>query len=372
MTRLAIGHVLSSFGVGGQERVALDLARTQLALGHRVIAYSIAPPPDGPLAEEFHAAGIETATVPHGKRFDPTLPLRLGRRFARDRIDVVHTHNPWALIYGAPAGRLARAIVVNTKHGANPAPWRRVLLRRAAAVLTDAYVAVSEQTARMARRSRDVAERKLRVISNGIDIARFGPDSKTRADVRAELGLPMDAWVVGTVGRLLVEVKNQPLLVRALAPFLGPAQRLVIIGDGPDGAQITATAVQAGVEPWVHLTGARKDIPRLLTGFDVFVLPSRTEGLPLVIPEAMATALPVVATAVGGIPEVIDEGRTGFLVPSEDEAALRGRLKALADDPAWARSLGATARTVASTRYSLERMSREYMDLYRALLAARD
>src|SRR6188474_2395130 len=134
-----IAHVLSSFGLGGQERMAVDLARAQRASGHRVMAVSLAPPPEGPLAETFLEAGVKALTVAKRPGFDVTLPIRLGQLFVREGVEVVHTHNPQPLIYGAPAGRLAGAALIHTKHGRNPDSLRRRLLRRAAAQLVDAY-----------------------------------------------------------------------------------------------------------------------------------------------------------------------------------------------------------------------------------------
>src|SRR5262249_17047897 len=130
-------------------------------------------------------------------------------------------------------------------------------------------------------------------------------------------------------------------------------------------------AAQLGIAPHAHLLGARRDVPDVLNALDVFVLCSDTEGLPLVIPEAMAVGLPVVSTSVGGIPTVIDEGRTGFLIAAGDEAALRARLERLRADPALARACGERARATALDRFSAERMAREYIELYERLLARR-
>jgi glycosyltransferase involved in cell wall biosynthesis len=367
VTGLRIAHVLPSFEIGGQERVALDLARTHRARGHHVIAFSIARGPEGPLGAEFRAAGVETRTVAKGWRVDALLVLRLAAHFRRARIDVVQTHNPMALVYGAPAGKLAGAAVVHTKHGENlEVHARRLVLRRAAAAFADAFVAVSPTTAGAARATRDVALRKLRVIPNGIDVARFQADPEARGAVRRELGIPEDAWVVGTVGRLVHE-KNQVLLVRALGGVLGERRRLVLVGDGPEASAIVRAGEEVGATPWMHLTGARSDVPRLLKAFDVFALPSRSEGLPLVILEAMATGLAIVASSVGGLPDVIADGDTGILVTSGDPAPLRACLLALAEDPGRVRELGSRARQAAHARHSLERMSDAYLELYEEL-----
>jgi glycosyltransferase involved in cell wall biosynthesis len=232
----------------------------------------------------------------------------------------------------------------------------------------DALVAVSPETADFARKRREVDERRLSVIPNGIDLSRFQPDPAARARVRSELGIEPDAWVVGTVGRIAVE-KNQALLLRAAAPLLGRGDLLIVAGDGPLRESLFSLAASLGIAPYVHLIGARRDVPDVLNAMDAFVLCSDLEGLPLVIPEAMAVGLPVVATRVGGIPMVLDEGRTGFLVLAGDECGLRSRLEALRSNREGGRSCGARARDEALERFSADRMGSEYMTIYERVLA---
>jgi glycosyltransferase involved in cell wall biosynthesis len=366
---LSIVHVLSSFGVGGQERVALDLAIGQKQRGHRVSVISLAPPPDGAMADEFREHGIAVDRVEkRGEGIDPLLVGRLARTLRRMQAEVVHTHNPLPLIYGAPAARLAGAAAIHTKHGRNPAGRANRLLRRAAAQLAHAFVAVSETTAEQAREQHDAPRSRMHTIANGIRLDRYHPDPEARAAARVELGLG-DATVVGTVGRLDT-YKNQALLVRAMAPLLSSQVRLVIVGDGPARADVEA-AVAALPEPrWVVMTGRRMDVPRLMPAFDIFCLSSQTEGLPLVVPEAMSASLPIVSTAVGGIPTVVDEGETGFLVPV-DETALRAALQTLIEDPVRARTMGVQAREVALERYDYGRMVDAYLALYQNAISNR-
>jgi glycosyltransferase involved in cell wall biosynthesis len=189
-----------------------------------------------------------------------------------------------------------------------------------------------------------------------------------RATVRAELGIPAEAWVVGTVGRI-DEFKNQGMLIEAAAGRVGEMYRLVLVGDGPLREVLTAQA--AAIGPWVQLTGRRMDVERLLPAFDVFALPSKSEGLPLVVPEAMAARLPVIATAVGGLPDVVDEGLTGLLIPV-DVTALATALDRMSTDRDRARAMGVRAREVALTRYSADRMLEDYMALYRGLTKVMD
>lgn len=366
----SIVHVLSSFGMGGQERLALDLAAIQHRRGHRVSVISLAPPPDGPLAAEFEKADVRVLRVAKKRAgFDLGLPPRLARAFRAARADIVHTHNPQPLIYSAAAARLVGASAIHTKHGLNPGSRGQKLLRRASARLVSSFVAVSEPTAEQARQQEDCTPDRLRVIPNGIRLDKFAlpPDERARlrAAARKELGLG-DAWVVGTVGRL-DEYKNHLMLIRALAPYLGGDCKLVIIGAGPMRGALDAAVAQLPDPGSVILTGLRSDVPHLLPAFDVFTLPSSTEGLPLVVPEAMAAGLPVVATAVGGLPQVLDDGVTGLLVPVEEEP-LAAALISLRD-PARAAAMGQAARAAALERFGAERMVDRYLELYAAARA---
>jgi glycosyltransferase involved in cell wall biosynthesis len=370
MSGLGIVHVLSSFHMGGQERIALDLATLQVAAGHEVCAVSLGSPPEGPLAAAFRAVGVQTETVAKGKGFDPTLPFRLAARFSKRRVHVVHTHNPHALVYGAPAAALVRATSVHSKHGKNLAGPRRMWLRRAAARFVDAYVAVTSTLGQIALQNRECAPELLHVIPNGIDAVRFSPRPDARRQARAELGIPESAWVVGTVGRLSPE-KNQALLVDAMTPLLSPERQLVIVGDGPEREPLKLRVAATWRAEFVHLTGARADAENLLAAFDVFALTSRSEGLPLVLLEAMAMRLPVVSTAVGGVPDLVEHGVTGFLVEPGDRPALAKQLAWLASSPPAALEVAEVARHVVLEQYTMQRMARDYEALYVSLAAQR-
>ena len=366
---LVVAHVLPSFGLGGQERVALCLATEQRSSGHRALAVSLAPLPEGPLAAEFRRAGIEPLTVPkRGRGLDLSLPARLAEEFSKNRVTVVHAHNPQSLIYAALAGKAAAATVVYTCHGQSSLAPGRLWLTRLASLAIDAYVGVSPRIVARARCHHECPESKLQVIENGVDLSAFRPDADARREVRAELGLPEAAWVVGTVGRLVAD-KNPELLLRAALPLLGPDARLVFVGDGPLAPSLKALAACHPTGTCVSLLGARHDVPRLLAAFDVFALSSRTEGLPLALLEAMSVGLPIVATAVGGVPDVVRDGWSGRLVPSGDETALREVLTQLRSDPTAAAEMGRRARED-SRRFSAATMTSRYLALYQRCRAA--
>jgi glycosyltransferase involved in cell wall biosynthesis len=365
-----IAHVISSFGIGGQERMVRDLAIGQAARGHRVIVVSLAPPPEGALAVALTAGGVEALTVAKGPGVvDPTLVARLAWAMRRRDVEIVHTHNPLAMAYGAAAGRVLRATVIHTQHGLPTGSRGQRLVRRQLARLVDTFVAVSPAIAYEAARTHELGDGRVEVIENGIRLDRFRPDREQRAAVRVELGLPADAFVIGCVGRI-DEQKNQTLLLRAAAPLLGDKVRIVFVGDGPAEAELALAIARLPNPAWARMVARRDDLDRVLAALDVFALSARTEGLPMVVLEAMATGLPVVATAVGGIPGVIVDGETGYLT-AVDERQLRDRLGRLVSGPEAAREMGGRARADALARHDLARMIDDYLRLYERVAAAR-
>ena len=287
---------------------------------------------------------------------DVLLVARLREAFRRLRPDVVHTHNPSPMFYGVTAA-LAAGVRrrVHTKHGKNIYGSKAGLYAARLVVRGISYVVcVSEPTAAVAREKERVPEARLRVIPNGIPLGAFAPSAESRARLRAELGIPERAFVVGSVGRLAKE-KDYPLLVRAMTPLLGEETRLVIAGAGAHEPEIRA-AIEPRVARFVHLLGLRRDVPAVLAALDVFTLTSTTEGLPLAIPEAMACGLPVVATAVGGVPSVVT-GETGDLVPSGDREALTARFERMRGDVERRKRMAEAARRYALREFSIEAMT---------------
>lgn len=359
---MRIAQVVLSLDVGGQERLLIRMAHALRERGHELHVVSLTP--GGALRGDV--APIEIHDVPRKRGFDPTLYTRLFGLFRELQPDVVHTHNTVPLSYAAPAAKLARVRrTVHTKHGHIAHSRSALHLARAATRFVDAFVAVANDTASIARRIEQPPMKRLSVIENGIPLGKFTPDGEARAAIRRELGIASDAVVVGTVGRL-VEEKDYPLLVKAMAPRLSAGVRLVIVGEGTMRPAIEA-AIAEHVAPenraFVTLTGQRGDVQRLLCSFDVFALSSHMEGLPLVIPEAMACGLPVVATAVGGIPGIVPK-QTGELVPSRDVEALRRALGRFIDDREGRAASGKAARSYALARFAEERMIDRYLALY--------
>jgi glycosyltransferase involved in cell wall biosynthesis len=356
---MRIVHVVQGLGIGGQERLVISLSHELARRGHQPAIVSLSL--GGELRAE--ANGVPVYDAPRAPGTDPSLVGRLAHLLHKARADVVHTHNPAPMLYAAPAALLAGVRRrVHTKHGANLYGRRALWAARALVRTVHAVVAVSPQTADIARVKERVPEPRLRIVPNGIALRPFHPDPRASARIRTELGIAPGAFVVGSVGRLAAE-KDYPSLVRAVAPLLSERVRLVLVGSGAARAEIER-AIPPSLSRYVTLTGVRRDVPALLASFDLFALSSRTEGLPLVVPEAMACALPIVATAVGGLPSAIPAG-CGVLVPPGDEAALANAIDALSRSRAIARAMGEVGRRHALDCFSIERMADAYERIYR-------
>jgi glycosyltransferase involved in cell wall biosynthesis len=362
---LSIVHVVVSLQTGGAERMVVDLARTQAARGHRVAVFSLTPSPQSILLAPLAEAGVAVQEVPRGSGVDLSLLPRLARALLARRPDVVHTHNEPPLIYAAPAGRLVRARVIHTCHGPRHLTRGAAALARISARLVHGYVACTGALLESLQADGDVPRGRLVTIENGIDLERFssGTAPDAAAAVRRRFGIPPEAFVIGSVGRLAVE-KNYGFLMRAAAPLLGAGAHLLFVGDGAERPRLEAQAAASGAPGAIHFAGAQSDVAPFHAALDLFALSSTFEGLPLALLEAMASARPVVAPAVGGIPLVVEDGRTGLLAPPGDEPAFTAALQRIASDRALARALGEAGRARAVARYGLGRMVDAYMDLY--------
>lgn len=360
---LVVAHVLGSLHLGGAERIALSLAHHQARQGHKVIVVSLEEPPEGPLGAEVEP-GVELVRIAkRGRGVDLGLVARLSALFLARGVEVVHSHNPLPEIYAVPAARLSGLRVLHTKHGPQREPARRMLLRRLGASLAHAFVAVSRDSLDVAHALGEVAAGKGVVIWNGADLAHLAGARAGRAAARAALELPDSAFVVGTLSRLVPE-KRVDAVLRAVAS-LDDDVYVVVTGDGPEAARLEALARALGIEARARFPGRTDDVASALAALDVLALASSVEGLPLSLVEAMAAELAVVATRVGGVPEIVLDGETGLIVPPGDDAALAEALRELAHDRARAAQLGARGRARAEACFGLERMARDYLALYR-------
>ena len=364
---MEIVHVVENLDRGGLERTVVDLIASQREAGQqcRVICLFKL----GLLARELLASGVRVDAC--GKRRGLDLrALRRARALIRQSPDaVIHTHNAMAHYYAVLASLgLPVKCRINTRHGmgGRTRSGRQEWLYRQSLRGTDYAVAVCE-----AARQRFAADgmrprRALLSVPNGIRLERFRPaDDVARQSLVAELGLPTGSRIIGTVGRLQ-PVKDHALLLRAFAKVRVqvPEAALVIVGDGPLRAALEAQAEQAGLSDALRFMGDRHDVPRLLTGMEVFALTSTSEGYSVALLEACASSLPIVATDVGGNREIVRHGINGRLVPSGDTAAIATALIALLRGGEQAAAMGRAGYAWAQTEASFLTMAERYHGLY--------
>jgi glycosyltransferase involved in cell wall biosynthesis len=287
----------------------------------------------------------------------------------RHRVEAIHVNSYVPGNYVRLAAALMQVpIVIDHWHGFTRFNRKRRFICRFLSHFTDLSLAVSQGVKDYLVNEINLNPAKVRVVVNGVDIAAIDA-ARPGSEVRRELGLPAGVPVLGLVGRLDHWGKGHKELFTAMANLKDrhPCHAL-IVGGGRREAEIRRMAESLGLAEEVHFLGQRQDVPDLLQAMDIFVLPSYSEGLSLALLEAMAAGLPVIATAVGGNPEVAMDGETGLLIPPQDANSLAGALERLLADPAWAQELGKNARRYVEANYSLERLGRDINAIYDELM----
>ena len=363
---------------GGGERLAvqtaarLDHSRFETTLcATRWHPRDAADPVVAPALDELRSAGVRFDGLERSSRRDLAPWASLAQSLRGGRIDVLHTHKFGSNVWGGLLGRAVRVpVIVAHEHTWSYEGWplRRGLDRHVVARGADAFLAVSHEDARRMAEVEHVDPRDVLVVPNGIP-----PPRLPRAGaVRRELGIPPDAPVIGTAARLSRQ-KAPGVLVRAAARLRGefPHLRVLIAGAGREEAAVRALIRELGLEDTVLLLGARTDVPDVLAALDVAVCASRWEGSPLSVMEYMASGLPIVATAVGGVPDLIEPGVHGVLVAPGDPVALADAVAGLLRDPAAARAMGRRARERQRREFDLGVTVQRLERLYDDLLAAR-
>ena len=365
-------HAIHSLGTGGLENGVVNLINSaDRSFRHVVMCMTT----EGPLRERLRR-DVEVVSVGKRPGQDPAAFWRLIALLRDLRPGIVHSRN-WGAIDAVAAARLAGVrVVVHGEHGReagdpqgqNP---RRRRVRRLLQPLVSRFVTVSRDLERWLVEDIGLRQEKVLTIPNGVDLDRFG--NCDRLEARRALGVPASGVILGTVGRL-DPVKDQAGLVRAFAE-VAQAHReawLIVAGDGPCRADLLGLACDLRVSERVRFLGECRNVPGILAAMDVFVLPSIGEGMSNTLLEAMASGLPVVATRVGGNPELVEDRVSGRLVPSRDPRALAGAIAEYLDDPHLRSLHGKASRERAAGSFSLERMTEAYTNLYGQLLGRRD
>jgi glycosyltransferase involved in cell wall biosynthesis len=357
---------------GGAERIAADLAISLGAHGIQSAVVTLDGPRSSALEEALRSSGVALYYLHKRPGFDARMFGRLSRLFRDFRPHVVHTHLA-ALRYVIPALRLQRIpAAVHTIHNlaeqeVEPqARWINRLAFRAGV----APVSIAQEVESSFKRLYGYMPAAL--IPNGIPIDRYARPCVGRGSWRAEAGFTNLDLLVVCVARLSQQ-KNHALLINAFAQAAESCDRLhlVLVGDGELRALLENQAADLGISERVHFTGVRRDVPNVLGACDIFAMSSNWEGNPLSVMEAMAAGLPVISTAVGGVPELVEDGVTGILVRPNDPVDFTASIKRLAANGALRQRMAAESRRKALEEFSLDRMTRSYADLYSRLLTDR-
>jgi glycosyltransferase involved in cell wall biosynthesis len=368
--QLTIAHAVLSLGAGGLEQVVLDLVRQAAKSGERAQVLCVECP--GELAGQVASCGGEFICLEKGPGLKLGTIAAAKRALRQLKPDVVHAHQVGALLYVGPAAKSLGVPVVHTEHGKHFGPNRRSRwIGRIAGRYAAHFLAVSQDIANDLQTFRIVPKRKIGVVANGINLDRFARKQGS-VDLRNSLGIPADAPVVGTIGRLN-EVKRQDLLLEAFAELRKrlPNACLLLVGDGPAMAQLRELANRLQLTPNVRFAGYQAKPEQCLAAMDVFALTSRSEGMPLVVLEACAAGVPVVATQVGGLVEMITSGKNGLLVPFGNHASLVDSLHMVLSQPNLHERLRNGGRQWVESRYSVDRMAADYHRYYVHAIGAR-
>jgi len=362
--RPRLTQIVLSLGAGGTERLVIDLC---LALAPQADVQVLCLDEPGAWAGQLVDSGVPVRALGRRPGFDHRLLREVRTRVARHRSAVVHCHHYTPFVYGRLATLRLRGVrVVYTEHGRlSDAPWsaKRKLANAVLGRLPGRCFAVSREL-RDYMIAGGLPPSRVGVIYNGVPPGP-PPDATRREALRRELGIDRNARVIGTVARL-DPVKDLGTLIDAFAALAraGDVDRLLLVGDGPERAALEARTRRLEVDSQVTFMGQRDDARRLLDALDIYVNSSITEGVSVTILEAMAAGLPVVATAVGVTPEVIEDGGCGLLVSVSSTEAVIRTVRRLLQDRALAGRLGQSARSRIEARFATETMLARYVNAY--------
>lgn len=372
-------HIITRLIVGGAQE---NTIYTAALLDQRRFAVEVLSGPqtgsEGSLIEETRERGIPLTILPNLVRqvspINDLLALwKLTRLMRQRRFQIVHTHSSKAGILGRLAARLAGVpVIVHTVHGWSfhdyMSPFVRstyITLERWMATFSDALIVVTNKDIEKGLRHNIGRANQYRLIRSAVPLDEFDPSAGERSAARKEFGIPDDAIVVGTIGRFS-EQKNPFDWARVAARVsrVQPGVWFLLVGDGPLRSDLEELLRKEGIADKTVLAGLRRDVPRMISGIDIFLLTSLWEGLPRVIPQAMAMGIPVIANQVDGIAEAIQDEVTGYLCPPGDLDRMAERCVRLINQPDLRREMGLIGRSYATQEFDLQRMIEQIEALY--------
>ncbi|NIM91038.1 MAG: glycosyltransferase [Candidatus Aminicenantes bacterium] len=372
MEKIRVLEMIDQPFLGGGQINLLSLARNLDKEKFEVFTCSRG---GGSLVEEIEKNDLQHFPVPFSKRIGSKIVREIRAILSDNRIDILHTHGGIAGFYGRWAARKCRTpVVVHTLHGIHYLHYRNFLLKHSFIFLeryfsrfTQAVIFVSEADKEKSMKFKLAPEEKMHIIKNGVDLSAFQEEERLNStpEMRKEVKLESFQPLVGTVARLHRQ-KGIPYLLKAAKTIsqVFPRIKILIVGGGPLEQKLERMARRWGVKEYVWFMGERKDAQDLTSLFEVFVLPSLWEGLPYVLMEASVLGKPIVATDVDGNREIIEDGKTGILVPARDPEKLAEAIIRLLRDKGLASKLAERAKEAVPLKFKLSRMVEETQDLY--------
>ena len=365
--RIKILQIVEGFGWGGAEKKLLELVKAMDKKYYNTIICSLGLTKH--IQQEFDNAGFKVITLPRKGKIDLGLVFKLANLMKREKIDIIMTTLFYADFLGPLAAKIAgvKAIISwETVSSPEWLVWRRLLGYRFANKFCNKVVAVSEATKNFLIQERGVPENKVEVIKYGVDLNKYNIIGDKNP--RELIGLNVEDKVIGMVGRLNSQ-KGHIYLINAARDIVKfyPDVKFVIVGEGILKNELIDQVKAYNLKRNFLFLGYRKDVNYILGAFDIFVLPSLYEGLPNAILEAMAVGKPVVATAVDGTTEIIEDGKTGLLIPPKDPSQLKNALLKLLSNKTMAAEMGLNGRKRVEKIFSLERQVDEFQNLFNSL-----
>ena len=365
--QIKILHVSYSLNMGGLENVVLNLAgglnKDKFSQCVCVLSDELG------LKVQFDELNIPIYPFPKKNGLDWTLVFRLKKYFKENPADIVHTHNPTALLYGGTAAILAGKKLVHTEHSNLMQEKRFVMFAESLLFkMVKGLVCDTQEVKQSVNKDQGILLDKIKVVCNGVDVEKFcldDMDSLPTGRQAALEGNDTGSFTIGTVARL-TQVKDQKSMIKAvtLLKEKGLEVKLVIAGDGELREELESYSSDCGVKDRVEFLGERNDISDILKGFDAYILCSLYEGMSVSLLEAMSSSIPCIVTEVGGNVELIKDGENGFVVPVKDPAAISAKVEKLMSDPDLCKRMGQANRKVVEEKYSLDAMCGEYEKEY--------
>lgn len=363
-----IVHLTFDMRIGGAEQVIMNLVEYTDPEQFYVQVLCL-DPHIGPFGRQMQEHGFAVAALDRRPGFDLSLIKKIRHFFLSRKINVAHCHQYTPFVYGVFAAIGTHTRIIFTEHGRfhpDSRKPKRIIVNPLLSLFIKHITAISKATRQALIDYENFSGKKIRVIYNGIDDKRFaGPLNPVRSDLKNQLHIPENAWILGSVARL-DSIKNQPMMLKAFKKIHTtlPETYLLIIGDGPERGKLEQLARELGVESRVIFTGFKEETHLYYKIMDLFLLTSFSEGTAMTLLEAMASSVPCIATNVGGNPEIVVHNETGALIPDNDHDALAETVLSLLQDQQEIHRLGKQGRARFEKRFTVQKMVKAYQQLY--------